>query len=342
MEGEKKYSAEMDLFKGILVLLMIFAHCIQFFGEEEKLYQGNIVNYINLTTFPGFLFAYGFVCYRAYFAKHFQVVWKKMLVNALRTLFAFYLSSIAYFAFVEDKIFRMDLIRDVISIRQFGGWSEFLVSFSAVIIIGLVMFPVFNRLNYYGFMVIAVISLAACFIPYHKITIPQAALFLGSYDYITFPVIQYLVYFAAGIVISKYGLKFNKYLFAATFLISLPTAVYFICKQMMPERFPPSVLYVIGGAFFIYLYYVLCCFAVKKIGKSKMPLYIMNYVKKVGTNSLFYLLISNIFIFSFKGSAFWYKDFRFALGFYIFLLFVLNYIVYLVYKNKNSSYHINN
>jgi hypothetical protein len=203
MMEENRRSDTMDLYKGILVITMILAHCIQFFGEEDKLYQGIYVNYINLTTFPGFLFTYGFVCSRAYFDKKFSIVWRKMLINAGRTLFAFYLSSIAYYAFVENKIFRTDFLWEVVLIRRYAGWSEFLVSFSAVILVGMVMFPLFKRLNIISFFVIAAISTAACFIPYDKITVPQLALFLGSTNFITFPVVQFLIYFAGGVITCK-------------------------------------------------------------------------------------------------------------------------------------------
>ena len=52
---------EIDICKGILTVTMILGHCIQFFGFEEQGVQKILVNVINLTTFSGFLFCFGFV-----------------------------------------------------------------------------------------------------------------------------------------------------------------------------------------------------------------------------------------------------------------------------------------
>jgi hypothetical protein len=40
----------LDLWKGLLVFVMILAHCIQFFGDEGKLIQGAILQFANITT----------------------------------------------------------------------------------------------------------------------------------------------------------------------------------------------------------------------------------------------------------------------------------------------------
>ena len=52
----------MDILKGILVLQMVLCHCIQFFGRDSKPIQKQICDYINLTTFSGFFFAFGGSC----------------------------------------------------------------------------------------------------------------------------------------------------------------------------------------------------------------------------------------------------------------------------------------
>ena len=56
-----------DFMKGILVILMIAAHVVQFFpcGKIADLFSA----YVNLTTFSGFMFTFGFVCYTTYIEK---------------------------------------------------------------------------------------------------------------------------------------------------------------------------------------------------------------------------------------------------------------------------------
>lgn len=340
--AESGYSEAVDFLKGFLVLSMILAHSIQFFGEEEKGLQKFIVEYVNLTTFSGFLFAYGFVCYRAYFTKSFKDVCKRMLQNAGRTLAAFYLSSIAYLALAENKVYKTDILRDVITIRLFGGWSEFLVSFTGVMLMAMLLFPLYKKLNIIGLAVIAAVCLMTCFIPYEKITVPWLALFLGSRHYVTFPVIQYSVYFAVGVIVSKYGRKYHRYLLSGSVVFSLPTIIYILRMSRMPERFPPSLLYITGSAFILYTYYLLFSMLSENTCKNSILLGVKKYLKQTGSNSLFYLLMSNIFIFGFKGSVFHYKDIRYALIFYLVLLLVIHYLTLLISKSRKlpNSYSL--
>lgn len=332
--AESRYCEAVDFLKGFLVLGMILAHCIQFFGEEEKGIQKFIVDYVNLTTFSGFLFSYGFVCYRAYFTKKFKEVRKKMLQNAGKTLAAFYISSIAYLALADNKVFKTDILRDVITIRLFGGWSEFLISFAGVMLMAMLLFPLYKKLNILGLAVIAAVSLMTCFVPYEKITVPWLALFVGSRHYVTFPVIQYSVYFAAGVIVSKFGRKYHRYLLAGSVVFSLPAIIYILRMSQMPERFPPSLLYITGGASFLYIYYRLFSMLSESTCKNRILLGVKNYLKQTGSNSLFYLLMSNVFIFGFKGSAFYYKDIRYALVFYLVLLLVIHYLTVLISKSR--------
>ena len=64
---KKERNQEIDIMKGLLTLAMILCHCLQFFGKEDAGIEKILVNVINLTTFSGFLFCFGFVCCLAYF-----------------------------------------------------------------------------------------------------------------------------------------------------------------------------------------------------------------------------------------------------------------------------------
>ena len=110
----------------------------------------------------------------------------------------------------------------------------------------------------------------------------------------------------------------------------------------MPERFPPSLLYITGGAFFVYAYYLLFSMLSGNTGKNRILLGVKKYLKHTGSNSLFYLLMSNVFIFGFKGSAFHYKDIRYALIFYLVLLLVIHYLTLLISKSRKlpNSYSL--
>lgn len=328
----------LDCMKGLLTLLMILCHCIQFFGQEAHLVQGFLVNYINLTTFSGFFFCFGFVSNKAYFEKKFGASAKKMLKNAGRMLIAFYVSEIAYLALVENKIFRMDLIMDVLLVKQYAGWSEFLISFAIVMLLGILLFPIFKRMNSKVFAVITLVSIVACFLPYGKQTVPQLAMLIGSTNYVTYPCLQYLLYFAFGVLLSKKDLKFNKYILVLCSLASVPCIWYYVKFNSLPMRFPPDWLYITGAFVFVYLYYLICL----KLDSLKLTNAVIGrvvqYLCHMGSNSLFYLLLSNLLIFAFAGSAFTFRDVKYVIGFYTFLLLFIPYLIRIMRNESNIKW----
>ena len=126
-----------------------------------------------------------------------------MLKNVFRILLAFYISGIAYVALVEGKIFRWKFITEVLLLKKYPGWSEFLASFATVLLVGILIFPIMRRMNTKMFVGVACISCIACYLPYDRIHNSWLALLIGSCDYITFPVLQYGVFFAAGVLFCK-------------------------------------------------------------------------------------------------------------------------------------------
>ena len=169
---KKERNQEIDIMKGLLTLAMILCHCLQFFGKEDAGIEKILVNVINLTTFSGFLFCFGFVCCLAYFQGDTRRGIVHMLRNMIRLLLAFYISGLAYMAFKEQKIFRKDFIREVLTLRRYPGWSEFLASFAAVLLVGALLLPALRKTNGWVVVGAAAVSLASCFIPYEKITNP--------------------------------------------------------------------------------------------------------------------------------------------------------------------------
>ena len=250
---------EIDILKGILTITMILCHSIQFFGVEDDPVQGFLVNVINLTTFSGFVFCFGYVGEMAYFQKGWMEGACKMGKNMLRILIAFYLSGIAYVALVEGKIFRIDFIREVMFLKKYPGWSEFLVSFSAMLLIGILCFPVLKRMNGKILILSALISGSLCFLPYDKIQNSWLALFVGSRHYVTFPVLQYSFFFAVGIWFCKKQIKCKWQIMVISICLGLPCLFYYGKTAYLPERFPVSVWYLFGGCLFVYLYYLLAC-----------------------------------------------------------------------------------
>ena len=196
--GTKRDDAA-DIMKGILVLQMVLCHCIQFFGRDTKPVQKQICDYINLTTFSGFMFTFGLSCWYAYFSRSFRQAAPRMIRTALKCLAAFWISSICYIGLVELDYYDPRVFRQIILLEKYAGWSEFLASFAGVMLVGLLLFGLFQRQN--GWLTLLCLAAGGLLtlIPYGRIGDSKAALMIGSTGWITFPVLQYLFYFAAGV-----------------------------------------------------------------------------------------------------------------------------------------------
>lgn len=321
--GKTVRQREIDIMKGILTVTMILCHSIQFFGVEKDPVQGTLVNFINLATFPGFVFCFGYVGNTAYFMKGWQEGARKMGKNALRILVAFYLSGIAYVALVEGKIFRVDFMKEVILLQKYPGWSEFLASFAAVLLVGMILFPVFRNMNGKIFACAALISGLACFIPYELVHNSWLALLIGSQHYKTFPVVQYGIFFAAGIWFNRKQIRWKWQVLAVCACLEIPCLYCYVMAGRLPERFPVSIWYLCGGFLLVYLYYLLSCFLEKmQSGVWRRP---VDYLERVGADSLYYLLFSNLLIFALDCSKFSFRSVGYGYVYFIVILFVVRY-----------------
>lgn len=77
---------------------------------------------------------------------------------------------------------------------------------------------------------------------------------------------------------------------------SMFIAYLFIHDFQLPERFPPSFYWVIGPTLILYLYYL----AMHWGHDFLKDLY---WLRKIGENALFFLVISNVFIFTLSSTG---------------------------------------
>lgn len=321
-----------DCMKGLLVLGMLFGHCIQFFGDETIRYQQVIVNFINLITFSGFVFAFGYVCNKSYFEKQFKTVAPKMLMGACKMLAAYYLSSVFYVALFEKKIFKWGVMADIICLRKYAGWSEFLVAFFLFYLVATILFPLWKRMNGIILIMMILIAILSCQIPYESIKTGKVALLMGSTHFVTFPILQYMIWFAVGIFVSKKNWHFHPLLFGGSFLASLPAVVFYITYDREPLRFPPSATFLLGSTFFLYLYFILSFWMDHQ--SNRVIVRVKTYLAEVGRKSLLYLLFSNLLIFAFAGSAFAFRSINYVVIFFGMMIASIRFF-YLLANNKN-------
>ncbi len=335
-----------DILKGILVLQMVLCHCIQFFGRDSKPVQQQICDYINLTTFSGFMFTFGCSCWYAYFSRDFRTSAGRMLRTALKCLAAFWLSSICYVGLVELEYYDPGMIRRILLLEKYGGWSEFLASFAGVMVVGLILFRLFQMQN--GYLTAGCLAIGALLtlIPYSKVTSTQAALFIGSTSCTTFPVLQYLFYFAAGVWFCRKKIVWDIRILAAVVVLTLPELIMYLVGGHLTNRFPPDMWFVAGAALFLYLYYLLAHVIADGMpndlpGERGSGHRIINciggFLQDTGANAIFYLLFSNLVIFAFSASKYKLRTFAFALEFYVILMVSACFVRRLVRGGKKAG-----
>ena len=311
-----------DILKGILTIQMIFAHCIQFYvdlGENQTALH--ISEYINLITFSGFLFCFGYASCLAYFGRKWGEAAGRLIKNALRLMAGFYISSFCYVIFVEKIAYRMDVVLDILLLRRLAGWSEFLFSFALVMILECIFFPLFTEKYRWGLPVLTVVSIVVCLLP-HKEAGSITGSLIGGTGGAYFPVIPYGVYLLAGVWFARTRTGFKKVILALAFAGTLwHTIDYMWILGQQPSRFPLSFSYLIGAALFVYLYYLFAVLLEKKT--EALP---VRYLADVGKNSLFYLLLSNLIIFAVTATKFYKKGMGYSIGLCIVILILLGYL----------------
>lgn len=291
-----KRDYSIDIFKGLLVIGMILVHVMQFFSDvsisSEVKY---VIDFGNLITFSGFVFCFGYAVQLAYLEKNFYQVYKKLIVNIVKTTLAFYISGIAFKLFIGNSPMSWDTFKGVLIFDDMPGWSEFLASFAYFNLITLVLFLPFKKLleNKKLFWLLVAVLFLTCLIPYEKITINQIGVLIGTKNFACFPVLQYMPFYLLGMYFKKYNIGFDiRFLVGAIILSAVPTYKY-LTSDSLPGRFPPTIGWIIMSMFILYLYYVVS----KLLEKYH---YILFPIIVYGQNVLFTLVFSNLLIFALK------------------------------------------
>lgn len=196
-----------DFMKGLLVMLMILGHTIQFFPGDH--FSSYLSLYVNLTTFSGFMFTFGYVCYKAYILKPSDILLlKRLLYGAAKTLLAFYLSGISYNIIVENEISTASII-NVLILKDIPSFSECLFCFVFAYPLIFVWSRFSKNLNAYVFIIAAVISLLLTKINYEAVTIPALGAMIGTRSFACFPIIQYSSLFIGGMYLASKNKVFD-------------------------------------------------------------------------------------------------------------------------------------
>lgn len=285
--------ASLDLLKGGLVIGMVLDHVIKLLGRSDAHLLSYLTRFIDLVTFPSFLFVFGYTTQLAYFSKGLPV--RKILLSCWNILLAFYVSGFGYEILVgTSRLSRSEAI-NILILRNVPAYSEFLVAFALTILVAAILFKPIELLTRspVPFLVTVFFLWATTFIPYQEVTIPQLGLLIGSERFHAFPVLQYFPLFFMGIYCCQHKPPMG-WLVAA--LVGVLGFVAYTVIVGDVKRFPPSLPWIIGS-----MACALIAFFVAQWGSTVAPL--RKLLAPLGVNSLFYLVGSNLLIFALTGSA---------------------------------------
>lgn len=176
-----------------------------------------------------------------------------------------------------------------------------------------------------------VVALLSTFIPYSMVKIPPIGIIIGTTRFSCFPIVQYLPFFLIGLYCQSRNVFYNKYLLLIAFLSTTFITSLFVKTHICPNRFPPSLEWILWAPAFTMAYYVIS----DKLAKSKMHIIMRNVILIYGRYTLDYLVISNVIIFAVR--HFVSSDLSF---FYctvlIFAIYILCYLYGLIKCNKSK------
>ncbi|MBO7747965.1 hypothetical protein I8J29_27610 [Paenibacillus sp. MWE-103] len=296
--GPRKRESAIDLFKGLLVLGMVYGHTLQFFSDQRIYPNGQtVIDFINLITFSGFVFSFGYVSQLAYYRKTFREAAPRMLSAAAKTLGAFYVSGLAYRLFIDGRVLSWANVKPVLLLNDMPGWSEFLWSFTYLMVLGLALFVPLKALTarrWTGFAAAALLLLTT-YLPYGSVHVMKLGPLIGTRDFASFPVLQYFPYYLVGMLFARHRIVRDWRVLAGAALATGAFLWKWLADGALPERFPPSVWWILGAALPLYGYYLLA----RLMERTPAPFAAFD---AMGRNVLWCLVMSNLLLFSLKGN----------------------------------------
>ena len=281
-----------DVFKGLLVILMIFGHLLAFYSTKDWLVAMDVLRYHNhLVIFTGLLFAFGYSCYYAYYSRDYNRVRERMGITALKCYAAYCICGL-FFLFTLSDSPLWPAVLGMITLENLPIFSEFLLSYTLYMLLGMIAFPAIRwMLESKSALVLACcLSLLSTAVVHGYFETPQFGLLLGNSSTPSFPILQYAVYFILGLTFARYRVGWKISIFIIATLASNISAAEYLYLEEEPSRFPPSFTWILAPAFLIYVYYLASRWL------SGLP-WISAILQGIGRNILAYLIFSNLLIF---------------------------------------------
>jgi hypothetical protein len=285
----KVRAAYLDLFKTVLAVGMIFAHTIQLVDGTPGPLEHLASFYINLITFSGFIFAFGVgIGLSGPLAGTAMSCCKTPIVLFV----AYCVSSFAFVAFIGGSSIRNRTIIDVVLMRHLYGYSEFLASFFLLSLVTSFLRPLMFYVCDNAYLILASVSVSfgLGMLNPSPPEIPVIGALIGSHDYATFPLAQYLPWFLIGVRYSREKVRIGCTIWATAIGATLAFASYTMFYGETPTRFPPDPLWFAGPAFFLLIYLTVTHTITELIT-------VPSWILLPGRHVLFFLVTTNVILF---------------------------------------------
>ena len=281
--------ADLDLLKTLLVIGMIGAHVVQLITFRAKPEAAMFAEYANLVSFSGFLFAFGIGLGLPKPEGKKRSLWRQLRPSLL-LLLAVYASSFAFALLVDRKKLDAQLITDVLTMQRLFGWSEFLATFFILSLLTLVARPALLAIGRNPWLLLAatVACLATTFYSTGAI-VPLLPTLVSHTGFANFPLLCYLPWFLLGIWYGSHPVRAWHFVPA----LAITGYLYWVTLQtgQFPNRFPPTILWIVGPAAILLAYLWVCRFVAARVS-------IPNVLLTPGRHVLSFLVLSNIGFFA--------------------------------------------
>jgi surface polysaccharide O-acyltransferase-like enzyme len=282
-------AAYLDLFKTLLIWGMVSTHVVQLITFGPPRWLVGFTEFINLITFSGFMLAFGL---GVGLSTREPRGLAERLKPALMLLAATWVSSLAFVVLVDRRPVTPALLVDLFSLRVLFGWSEFLASFFTLYLLIALVRPLFVRLATNGWVhgAATLACLAATLIT-TGVDLPLLATLIGTTNYASFPVIPYLPWFLVGIHLARRNRAAS---LLEWLLAAFATGAFvwvLVSTGELPQRFPPSALWVAGAVLPLALY-----LAASRLIAARLT--VPALLLAPGRHVLASLLVSNLLIFA--------------------------------------------
>lgn len=288
----KQRFEDIDLLKGLAVILMSFVHVnsllfVEPFGVLDDLtFIGSTVCFII------FLFAFSFLQGKKLLEGKIDSLSK--ILKKIATLYIWYLILGICSVLLHKGGVTIFQIIEIGLLKSLPLYVEFLIAFIWFTILIKIFGKIIIKLLEYPYILFIsalVIYAAGMFMfnieAHSDLLIWFKMHFVGNFDTHVFPVFQYMPVYIVGILMARYGNQ-KKYLGFAIFCVSI-LIILSVFSLSVWYRWPPSILYLVEGILFV--------FASLYIFEYIKNVRTLNFIKTFGADSLLSLVVVTVLAF---------------------------------------------